>query len=196
MSTIRLKRTIHHSIPPSTDRNYQLGDVDVIWKEKFVNNRIRKWLGPYSVANTDIPKNLLLFEVRKGEPPTPYSIVKLKTYYSPYILSCLFLSYIQEGLAKFKSPVNYDSILLTEILDVSDQNNLSEEAAKAEIEGVLGLLKRRTFKGVFKEDVIQDGISNQYCLSSLLTQLSIDPQSSIRYRWAPIKAQKPHVAYN
>lgn len=146
MSTLKLKRALYHSVPPASNRTYQPGDQVLVWKEQVVNNRIGEWLGPFRVINMDPSKKLVLIQMREGETPKPYNVVQVKPYFPASSLSQLFLSDILDGLDKFKSPDDNDSILMTEILGLEDKRALSEEASRAKLAEVQGLLRRGTFR--------------------------------------------------
>ena len=52
LAQAKVTRALHQNIPPATDRRYQPGDKVIIWREKIVENRIGKWMGPYTVIST------------------------------------------------------------------------------------------------------------------------------------------------
>lgn len=44
MAKLRVKRALHHAVPPASDHPYENGDQFLVWREKKVANRIGEWV--------------------------------------------------------------------------------------------------------------------------------------------------------
>lgn len=78
MAELKLKRALHHAVPPSCDRSYQPGDKVLVWREKLIANRIGEWLGPFIVDSVDYIKKLVYIRDGKEGPAKPFNVAQVK----------------------------------------------------------------------------------------------------------------------
>lgn len=91
MAELRMRRALHHDVPPSCERTYEPGDKVLVWREKLIANRIGEWLGPYDVDSVDYDKKLVFIRDTKVGQARPFNIAQVKPYYSPELPSQAFL---------------------------------------------------------------------------------------------------------
>lgn len=154
MSEIRIKRALHHSVPPCSENTYTANDKVLVWREKVVSNRIGEWMGPYTVRRFDANKKLVYVNISDKE--VPFNTSQVKNYMDPEELSLSFFTELGNALSRFQDPAEEFEILATEILDVDDERSMSEEMKKAKLTEIHNLLKRGTFKAVLSEEIPQD----------------------------------------
>ena len=156
MATMKTRRALHHAVPPSCDRTYELGDKVLIWREKQVSQRIGEWLGPFEVNAVDYNRKLVFVRDVKIGQARPFNVAQVKPYLSPEVLSYLLLTDIEIGLSCFKSPVD-SGCYMTEIIDPTDDRATSKEMQAAKKLEIKNLLERGTFRVLLKEEIPQDG---------------------------------------
>lgn len=69
MAELRLKRALHHAVPPACDRSYQPGDKVLVWREKLIADRIGEWLGPLMLNLWTMRRSWLVFVMEKRVKP-------------------------------------------------------------------------------------------------------------------------------
>lgn len=58
MASLKLKRALHHPVPPACDQRYEPGDQVLVWLEKVLNQRIGEWLGLFTVIAMESTRKL------------------------------------------------------------------------------------------------------------------------------------------
>ena len=95
MAEQRLKRALHHSVPPASDRSYEPGDKVLVWRKKQIAQRMGEWLGPFKVVSTDYAKKLIYIRDADVDPARPFKVTQVKPYLSAETLSRSFLCDIE-----------------------------------------------------------------------------------------------------
>ena len=139
MAKVKLKRAMHHAVPPACDRSYEPGDEVLVWRERIVGNRIGEWLGPLKVDGVNYAKKLVYVRDVDIGPPRPFNVVQVKPYYSPELLAHSFLCDLDKAFERFKTPTD-DMIFLTEVLDPNDQRATCPQMDKAKKKEIRNLL--------------------------------------------------------
>lgn len=144
MSSIQLKRVLHHSVPSASDRAYEPGDKVVEWREKILKNRMREWLGTYLVIPMNLEKKLVYIRDNVTNEEKPFNLTQLKPYWSPEILSHSFLVHASSVVSNFRQ-LQDDSIYMTEFLDPEDQRAASSEINEAKLKEIRDLKQAEYF---------------------------------------------------
>ena len=111
MAKVKLKRAMHHAVPPARDRSYEAGEKVLVWRERIVGNRTGEWLGPFKVDGVNYAKKLVYVRDVDIGPPSPFNGVQVKHYYSPELLAHYFLCDLDKAFEQLKTPTD-DMILL------------------------------------------------------------------------------------
>lgn len=83
MAELKVKRALHHAVPPACDRSYQPGDKVLVWREELVANRIGEWVGPFEIEFVEYDKKLVFIRDVKIGPARPFNVAQVKPYYTP-----------------------------------------------------------------------------------------------------------------
>ena len=67
MAELRIRRSLHHSVPPASDNTYAKGDQFLVWREKVVAGLIGEWDGPYPVHAYEKERKIVTIEDQKGK---------------------------------------------------------------------------------------------------------------------------------
>lgn len=156
MADMKIKRALHHAVPPAADQAYQPGDKVLVWREKQVSNRIGEWLGPFPVMASDESKKLVYVRDSEVGAARPFSFAQVKPYFAPEVLAQSFMVDIGRGLQQFKSPPKAE-VHLTEVLNPRDERASSAGMMKAKKKEIANLMERGTFRVILKEDIPRDG---------------------------------------
>ena len=157
MAELRLKRALHHAVPPAADRVYQAGDKALVWREKLLANRIGEWIGPFVVVAADDERKIVYIRDTEIGPARPFNAAQVKPYFAPENISHSFIAELQKGFVQFMTPRDEDETFLIEIRDPSDSRAKSKEMHMAKREEIKILLRRGTFKVILKEEIPPNG---------------------------------------
>ncbi len=64
----RVRRALHHQMPPAMDRTHNPGDKVLLWRHKVVERRIGQWVGPYIVTSYDAQAKIVLVQQDADSP--------------------------------------------------------------------------------------------------------------------------------
>ena len=153
MASVRIKRALRHSVPPSADVALNVGQKVLVWREKQVENRIGEWIGPFVVQAVDREKKLVFVQDSTVGAVRPFGQTQVKPYLTADEASTSFFQDLREALTSAYSQHTF----LTEVISPTDPRAYSPQMTAAKRKEIMSLMRRGTFKVILKEEIPPDG---------------------------------------
>ena len=100
---MRVNRALRHQIPTVVDTVLQPSGKVLAWREKVVNKRTGKWLGPFIMDSFHQNKKLVFVREKDGV-VKKFGLAQLRMYHDPIPTSYSFLTEINDRMAYFCKP--------------------------------------------------------------------------------------------
>lgn len=150
---VQIKCAMIHQTPQATDITYQPRDKFLIWRQIIVENRISEWFGPYIVCSYDAAAKVVLIQKIPDSPYERFNASQVKTFLEPDAEASSFMETVAAKFFYFVTEPRVVFINMTEVINKEDPRAKNPEIQAAIMNEFKGLLRRGTFKVIFKSEL-------------------------------------------